>query len=450
MSRSEVESSPRDCVPEPASPGAFRGAVGFGLGAAAFLLLSFVLPDILGIGQLLRLVIVGVIGGGVLAWEGKAQWRSALIAAAGFGLACIPAWQPLVILPFAFAAVHSPLDILLSGVFSALPLAMIGGLGAPLLATRPRLHSLTRLIALVGVGALAFGFSGALGGVVAVLLVPSLRLLGLGVGLVTSFALGGALLGALVGRLERRSPRSEAAVPGCAPTARVSGIAVAGVVLGLIACVAAMLPPHWLRLPEIPMLTGLMREMRDAQKTSVLLVCLGLPPLLLGLVAAEGIRRGQPRLRGMPWARFAIVCGVLVMLSSLRFLSPSVANESEQEHALDRLARVRGHESYWDYGNIVHEAHTALGRIALREGDIAEAKRQLLEAGRTPGSPQLNSYGPDMTLARDLLAKGEHEVVLDYFELCRRFWKDEAHLLDRWSQDVREGRRPDFGSHARH
>jgi hypothetical protein len=170
---------------------------------------------------------------------------------------------------------------------------------------------------------------------------------------------------------------------------------------------------------------------------------------LLGLVAAEGIRRARPALRGVLWARFAVLFGVLVMLSATRFLWTPIAARSERDQALERLAHARGHESNWDYGNIVHESHNALGRAALRQGDIAEAKRQLLEAGRTPGSPQLDSYGPDMTLARELLEKGERAAVLEYFELCRRFWKDEAHLLDRWSQAVREGRTPDFGGNDR-
>jgi hypothetical protein len=221
-------------------------------------------------------------------------------------------------------------------------------------------------------------------------------------------------------------------------------------VLGLAACSAAVIHPYWLRLPEILMVTSGMSRMSGVQQASLFLVCLGLPPLLLGLVAAEGIRRARPVLRGMLWARIAILFGGLVMLSSTRFLWPSIAAEGERDHALERLAHARGHESKWDYGDIVHESHTALGRVALRQGDIAEAKRQLLEAGRTPGSPQLDAYGPDMTLASELLEKGERTVVLDYFVLCRRFWTDEAHLLDQWSQAVRERRTPDFGSYARH
>jgi hypothetical protein len=47
-------------------------------------------------------------------------------------------------------------------------------------------------------------------------------------------------------------------------------------------------------------------------------------------------------------------------------------------------------------------------------GDIEEAKKQLLLAGKTPSSPQLNSFGPNMILAKELLDKGEKDTVLHY------------------------------------
>lgn len=66
-------------------------------------------------------------------------------------------------------------------------------------------------------------------------------------------------------------------------------------------------------------------------------------------------------------------------------------------------------------------------------------------AGDTPGSPQLNSFGPNMTLARDLLQRGETAPVLAYFEQVRRFWKMGGGRLDAWSAAVEAGRIPDFG-----
>lgn len=51
-----------------------------------------------------------------------------------------------------------------------------------------------------------------------------------------------------------------------------------------------------------------------------------------------------------------------------------------------------------------------------------------------------------MGLAKDLLEKGEQQVVLEYFELCRRFWDSGHRKLDTWSRQVRAGKVPDFGA----
>jgi hypothetical protein len=99
----------------------------------------------------------------------------------------------------------------------------------------------------------------------------------------------------------------------------------------------------------------------------------------------------------------------------------------------------------WNYGNAIHDGHLVLGRLAVRDGDVETAKRELLEAGRTPGSPQLDSFGPNMSLARDLIEKGQVEVVLQYFELCSKFW-DHRDDLRRWSVQAKAGEIPDFGA----
>lgn len=95
-------------------------------------------------------------------------------------------------------------------------------------------------------------------------------------------------------------------------------------------------------------------------------------------------------------------------------------------------------------GDVVHNGNLVLGCIALDEGRIEVAKRRLLAAGTSSGSPVLGSFGPNMSLAKDLLAKGEQEPVLQYLELCRKFWNNEK--LDAWIKDIHEGRMPDFGS----
>jgi len=98
----------------------------------------------------------------------------------------------------------------------------------------------------------------------------------------------------------------------------------------------------------------------------------------------------------------------------------------------------------WGDGNKVHHGHLILGRIALRAGDVATAREHLLAAAKTSGSPSLNSFGPNMTLAKEFLEKGERQGVLEYFKLCANFWKNDK--LDTWATEVRAGKVPDFGA----
>ena len=98
----------------------------------------------------------------------------------------------------------------------------------------------------------------------------------------------------------------------------------------------------------------------------------------------------------------------------------------------------------WSFGNAVHHGNLILGRIALREGDVEAAEQYLVRAGKTVGSRRLNSYGPEMRLAWDLLKAGRSAAVLEYLELCKSFWKDSK--LDTWIEDVKEGQMPNFAS----
>ena len=127
-----------------------------------------------------------------------------------------------------------------------------------------------------------------------------------------------------------------------------------------------------------------------------------------------------------------------------------------KKHAAETLRDNTDPED-WNYGNIVHNANQILGRCALREGELADAKKHLLAAGATPGSPQLDSFGPQMQLARELLEKGEKETVLQYLDLVARFWanpderteanskriaREHLRQLEEWKEQVREGKVP--------
>jgi hypothetical protein len=100
----------------------------------------------------------------------------------------------------------------------------------------------------------------------------------------------------------------------------------------------------------------------------------------------------------------------------------------------------------WNYGNAIHNGHVVLGRLALVHGDVESACKELLLAGETPGSPQLDSFGPNMSLAKELLEQGQREVVVQYFEECRVFWRSDHGALKKWRILARLHIPPDFGS----
>jgi hypothetical protein len=131
---------------------------------------------------------------------------------------------------------------------------------------------------------------------------------------------------------------------------------------------------------------------------------------------------------------------------------PELAKAAMSAGSLDRAAAYAREllgsrdaaQADWNDGNAVHDGNMILGLVALRGGNVAQASKYLLEAGKTSGSPQLNSFGPDMTLASELLQKGEKDTVLEYFAECRKFWSMGAARLDMWTAAVRGGKSPDF------
>jgi len=143
-------------------------------------------------------------------------------------------------------------------------------------------------------------------------------------------------------------------------------------------------------------------------------------------------------------------------LLSLRGIATRAFERSDHEKAVrlarELLALAEQYRDDWSYGNALHHGHLLLGRVALARGDLAGAGAELLEAGRTPGSPQLNSFGPNMTLARELLGSGQTAPVREYFSLCRHFWMPRfaAAKLREWDADVVAGREPRFGPHLRY
>lgn len=124
--------------------------------------------------------------------------------------------------------------------------------------------------------------------------------------------------------------------------------------------------------------------------------------------------------------------------------------DDARRHALELEKLASTYKSDWNYGNAIQVSNQVLGRIAVADGDIDEAKRSLLASADSEGSPQMNSFGPNMLLAKELLEKGERETVLEYFKLCGKFWDLGEEKLAEWSELVKQGKTPDFGANLKY
>ena len=155
----------------------------------------------------------------------------------------------------------------------------------------------------------------------------------------------------------------------------------------------------------------------------------------------------------------------LVMIQTLRYglaKSHLVLGEDLKTAKLlaEQMLRTNTDPNSWNYDNVIHKSNTILGHVALRDGDLEQAKSKLLASATVKGSPQLNSFGPSFTLASELLPEGEKDAVLKYLDLVAGFWakiypednpkrrynnssRKHAEMLAQWKQQIEKGKIPD-------
>lgn len=92
------------------------------------------------------------------------------------------------------------------------------------------------------------------------------------------------------------------------------------------------------------------------------------------------------------------------------------------------------------HAQLHHNAHIVLGKLAVAQGELKEAKARLLRAVPELPASDLRWLRPDLSLAQSLLERGQRKVVLKYFKLCARFWQDGRRRLENWIVLLRNGR----------
>jgi hypothetical protein len=102
----------------------------------------------------------------------------------------------------------------------------------------------------------------------------------------------------------------------------------------------------------------------------------------------------------------------------------------------------------WNYGNAIHDSYRILGLISLRNGNIEEAADFLSKAGKSTGSPQLDTFGPELDLADKLLAAGKDKEVISYLSDIKKFWEMDNGRIDRWIAEIERGNEPELNRYS--
>jgi hypothetical protein len=112
--------------------------------------------------------------------------------------------------------------------------------------------------------------------------------------------------------------------------------------------------------------------------------------------------------------------------------------------ANEYLDLARTYRCNWNYGNAIHDANRFLGLVALKNRNLDAAATYLLKAGRSTGSPQLNSFGPELDLANALLQEGQVEPVKSYLRDIKRFWEMDNGQVSVWLTSIEKGEKPEL------
>lgn len=93
----------------------------------------------------------------------------------------------------------------------------------------------------------------------------------------------------------------------------------------------------------------------------------------------------------------------------------------------------------------INTSNSIKGRIALLNNQLELAKSHLIKSGQIKSSPTLGSFGPNMSLAKDLLQLGESKIVIEYLELCKLFWEHDSGQIEKWKEQISNNQIPNFG-----
>jgi len=111
---------------------------------------------------------------------------------------------------------------------------------------------------------------------------------------------------------------------------------------------------------------------------------------------------------------------------------------------LEYLALAEHYKNNWNYGNAIHDANRMLGLMSYQKGEYDEAVLYLSKAGKSTGSPQLNTFGPELDLANLLLKQGKATEVKSYLLGIQTFWKMDNGIVEEWIEAIDTNEKPEL------
>jgi len=111
------------------------------------------------------------------------------------------------------------------------------------------------------------------------------------------------------------------------------------------------------------------------------------------------------------------------------------------KYAQEYLNLASSYRCNWNHGNAIHDANRYLGLISLKRNNPDKAAIYLVQASQTQGSMQLESFGPDLDLANQLLKEGKRDEVLQYLKRMDEIWKNNQ-SVHTWISKIEAGKKP--------
>jgi hypothetical protein len=143
---------------------------------------------------------------------------------------------------------------------------------------------------------------------------------------------------------------------------------------------------------------------------------------------------------GRGWAAAGLALATTLLVASYRVEADPWKSRFNATYA-EKLLREHGHS-----GDAIYTANLILSQTALDKNDLPGAKRYLMEAAATTGANTIAQNGLETSVARNLLQRGERDIVLEYLNRGRTLWPQGAQFITRWEGQIKAGRMPNFNT----